>query len=80
VPFDTSKSRFNANPCDGDAVGLRVDAIPKEGVTRCENGESLFLLKIETPLGLQIGDGLGEKNKTNGPIGLHGGREVGDGL
>jgi hypothetical protein len=30
-----SKSRFNATLRDGDAVGLTVDAIPLEGVTRC---------------------------------------------
>jgi hypothetical protein len=35
APFCMSISRFNATLRDGDAVGLRVDAIPKEGVTGC---------------------------------------------
>lgn len=35
APIGMSKSRFNATLRNGYAVGLLVDAIPLEGVTRC---------------------------------------------
>lgn len=60
APTGMSKSRFNATLCNGNAVGLTVDVIPLEGVTRCgiqdidnqkiSNTRQAFFLKRRSPL------------------------------